>query len=84
MGLLCLIYLVAALRINVVFVVIFATLVVAFGVLAGAYWQLAQANAAQGSQLLVVSSQHIQVLYPISRVLTDPSRWLGLSPSSLV
>ena len=55
MGLLCLIYLVAALRTNVVFVVIFATLVVAFGLLAGAYWQLAQANDAMGGQLIVVA-----------------------------
>lgn len=56
MGLLCLIYLVAALRTNVVFVIIFATLVIAFGLLAGAYWQLAEANTSQGSRLLVVSS----------------------------
>ncbi|KAG4437179.1 hypothetical protein IFR05_007335 [Cadophora sp. M221] len=39
MGLLCLIYLVCSLRTNVVFVVIFFTLVPAFGLLAGAYWQ---------------------------------------------
>jgi len=55
MGLLCLIYLVAALRTNVVFVVIFTTLVIAFCLLAGAFWQLALANSAQGSQLLVVA-----------------------------
>jgi len=55
MGLLCLIYLVASLRTNVVFVVIFATLVVAFGLLAGAYWQLAQGNATLGGNLALVS-----------------------------
>lgn len=38
MGVLCLIYLICALRTNVVFVVIFLTLVLAFGLLAGAYW----------------------------------------------
>ncbi|KAH7314300.1 hypothetical protein BKA65DRAFT_557935 [Rhexocercosporidium sp. MPI-PUGE-AT-0058] len=43
MGLLCLIYLVCALRTNVVFVIIFFTLVPAFGLLAGAYWQNALA-----------------------------------------
>jgi len=55
MGLLCLIYLIAALRTNIVFVVIFATLVPAFGLLAGAYWQLAQGNAEMGGKLVIVS-----------------------------
>ncbi|KAH7391602.1 hypothetical protein BKA64DRAFT_109651 [Cadophora sp. MPI-SDFR-AT-0126] len=43
MGLLCLIYLICSLRTNVVFVIIFFTLVPAFGLLAGAYWQNALA-----------------------------------------
>jgi succinate-acetate transporter protein len=41
MGVLCFIYLICSLRTNVVFVVIFFTLVIAFGLLAGAYWQIA-------------------------------------------
>src|ERR1700712_2792031 len=41
MGVLCFIYLLCALRTNVIFVVIFFTLVCAFGLLAGTYWQLA-------------------------------------------
>lgn len=41
MGLLCLIYLVCSLRTNVAFVIIFFTLVIAFSLLAGAYWQTA-------------------------------------------
>ena len=45
MGVLCLVYLVCSLRTNVVFVVIFFTLVVAFGLLAGAYWQNANSIA---------------------------------------
>lgn len=45
MGVLCLIYLVCSLRTNVVFVVIFFTLVIAFGLLAGAYWQNANSIA---------------------------------------
>jgi len=45
MGVLCLIYLVCSLRTNVVFVVIFFTLVNAFGILSGVYWQLANAYA---------------------------------------
>jgi succinate-acetate transporter protein len=45
MGVLCLIYLVCSLRTNIVFVVIFFTLVCAFGLLAGAYWQNANSIA---------------------------------------
>jgi len=43
MGVLCFIYLICSLRTNVVFVVIFFTLVIAFSLLSGAYWQLANA-----------------------------------------
>ena len=43
MGVLCFIYLICSLRTNVVFVVIFFTLVCAFGLLAGSYWQNALA-----------------------------------------
>lgn len=41
MGLVCLIFLVCSLRTNVVFMVIFLTLVCAFSCLAAAYWNLA-------------------------------------------
>ncbi|PBP18420.1 hypothetical protein BUE80_DR010820 [Diplocarpon rosae] len=41
MAVLCVIYLVCSLRTNAVFVVIFFTLVLGFGLLAGAYWQTA-------------------------------------------
>lgn len=46
MGLLCLIYFILSLRTNVVFAIIFLTLVPAFGCLAGAYWHLALAFGA--------------------------------------
>lgn len=46
MGLLCLVYLICALRTNIIFVLIFVTLVPAFGCLAGSFWQSAQGNAA--------------------------------------
>lgn len=54
MGLLCFIYLIAALRTNIIFVVIFATLVTAFCLLAGAYWQLAEGNTGLGGKLVIV------------------------------
>lgn len=46
MGLLCLIYFILSLRTNIAFAIIFVTLVPAFGCLAGAYWQSANAFAA--------------------------------------
>lgn len=42
MGLLCLVYLIVALRTNLIFVLIFALLVPAFGCLAGVFWKAAQ------------------------------------------
>ncbi|CAC9893282.1 unnamed protein product [Aureobasidium pullulans] len=41
MGMLCLLYFICSLRTNVVFAMIFFTLVLAFGCLTGAYWNLA-------------------------------------------
>ena len=45
MGLLCFIYLICSLRTNIAFVIIFLTLVLAFGLLAGVYWETAKALA---------------------------------------
>jgi len=53
MGLLCLIYLVCSLRTNVVFVMIFTSLVVAFSLLAAAYWEVANGNVAYAGKLQV-------------------------------
>jgi succinate-acetate transporter protein len=46
MGILCLIYLICSLRTNIVFFLIFFTLVPAFGLLAGTFLNVAQGNAA--------------------------------------
>lgn len=54
MAVLCLIYLVCSLRTNVVFVVIFLTLVVAFSLLGTTYFYNAQGNAALAHRTLVV------------------------------
>jgi uncharacterized protein len=57
MGVLCLVFLICALRTNIVFVVIFLTLVIAFILLTIAYWAMAAditANAALSSRCLVV------------------------------
>ncbi|KAK5737254.1 hypothetical protein LTR17_006866 [Elasticomyces elasticus] len=55
MGVLCFIYMICSLRTNIVFFGIFATLVPAFGCLAGAYWHLAQGNAGTAGTLLVAA-----------------------------
>ncbi|GME38655.1 GPR1/FUN34/yaaH protein [Neofusicoccum parvum] len=53
MGLLCFIFLILALRTNVVFCLIFATLVVAFSCLAGGYWQMSNGNMKMSSDLII-------------------------------
>lgn len=55
MGVLCLIYMICALRTNIVFVLIFAGLVPAFGLLAGAYWHLAEGNTGTANTLIVAA-----------------------------
>jgi uncharacterized protein len=56
MGVLCFIYLICSLRTNIVFVIIFFTLVMTFGFVTGAYWALASdyaGNAGFAAKLLV-------------------------------
>ncbi|TKA22069.1 hypothetical protein B0A50_08449 [Salinomyces thailandicus] len=55
MGLLCFIYLICALRTNLVFVGIFATLCAGFGCLAGVYWYGAEADAETAEALTVAA-----------------------------
>ncbi|KAK3069532.1 hypothetical protein LTR53_012050 [Teratosphaeriaceae sp. CCFEE 6253] len=55
MGVLCFIYMICALRTNIVFFGIFFTLVLAFAFLAGAYFHLALGNSAFAGKLLVAA-----------------------------
>jgi len=55
MGLMCLIYLICALRTNLVFVAIFLGLLLTFVVLTGSYWHLAQGHADVAQQLQVAA-----------------------------
>ena len=55
MAVLCLVYMILALRTNVVFFGIFFTLVVAFSCLAGAYWHLALAYGGQAASATTAS-----------------------------
>lgn len=57
MGLLCFVYLICSVRTNIVFFLIFLSLVVAFSFLTGAYWALASdymGNAVIAHKLVVV------------------------------
>jgi len=53
MGVLCFIYLICALRTNIIFVGIFFTLVIGFGLLAGAFWQVSNGNHVLAGKLQV-------------------------------
>jgi succinate-acetate transporter protein len=53
MGVLCFVYLICSLRTNICFFVIFLTLVIAFGLLAGVYFNTSLGNAALANRLLV-------------------------------
>ena len=55
MGLLSFIYLICALRTNLVFVAIFLGLLLTFVVLTGAYWQVAQGNMLFAHKLQVAA-----------------------------
>lgn len=55
MGILCFMYLICSIRTNIAFVIVFLTLLIAFSLITGAYWLLAQdytGNAAQAAKLL--------------------------------
>ena len=55
MGIMCLIYLVCSIRTNIAFVLIFFTLVCAFGCLAGAYFQASNGNAKMAGNLTIAA-----------------------------
>ncbi|KAN0099881.1 GPR1/FUN34/yaaH family domain containing protein [Hyaloscypha variabilis] len=55
MGVLCLVFLICSLRTNIVYVVVFATLVAAFGLLTGEHFQLAVGNTDLAASLQVAA-----------------------------
>ena len=75
MGLLCFIYLICSLRTNVVFVVIFFTLVVAFGLLAGCYWQLANGIADNNNPVTMQKAHRLQVAAGAFTFVTCLAGW---------
>jgi len=75
MGVLCFIYLICSLRTNVVFVVIFFTLVIAFGLLAGAYWQLANALADNANPATLQKAHRLQVAAGAFTFVTCLAGW---------
>lgn len=53
MGVLCLVYLICAIRTNLVFVMIFFSLVCAFAMLTAAYFELGLGNATRAGSLII-------------------------------
>lgn len=51
----CFVYMIASIRTNVVFFLIFLFLVITLSLLAGSFWQLGQGNTAFGVKLQIVS-----------------------------
>lgn len=74
MGVLCLIYLVCSLRTNIVFVVIFFTLVCAFGLLAGVYWQTANSIANNDPSALALAGR-LQIAAGAFTFVTSMAGW---------
>lgn len=66
MAVLMVIYMVCATRINVVFFLIFAALIVFFSLLAAGYWRLGLGDAVIGNRLMVVSIFALPYLPPVS------------------
>jgi succinate-acetate transporter protein len=76
MGVLCFIYLVCSLRTNVVFVVIFFTLVLAFSLLTGAYWYNARALAATPPDAsLLHHASNLQIAAGACTFVTSMAGW---------
>ncbi|KAE9363150.1 hypothetical protein N431DRAFT_357090 [Stipitochalara longipes BDJ] len=75
MGVLCFIYLICSLRTNVVFVVIFFTLVIAFGLLSGAYWQIANALGDGGDPATLALAHRLQVAAGAFTFVTSMAGW---------
>jgi uncharacterized protein len=74
MGLLCFIYLICSLRTNVVFVVIFFTLVLAFGLLAGTYWQNANGIANKDAAAIALAGR-LQIAAGACAFVTSMAGW---------
>lgn len=68
MAVLMLIFMICATRINVVFTLIFLSLLMVFLLLSGAYWELGQGNAAVGDRCVKVSIN--PNLYDLLSILT--------------
>jgi succinate-acetate transporter protein len=74
MGVLCFIYLICSLRTNIVFVVIFFTLVLAFSLLAGAYWQNANAIG-NGDASAAALAGRLQIAAGACTFVTSMAGW---------
>ena len=70
MGVLCFLYMILALRTNLIFFLIFMTLVPAFGLLAAAYW-----NLAKGTPAAAASAKTYTIAAGALTFVTDMLGW---------
>lgn len=76
MGLLCLVYLICSLRTNIVFVIIFFSLVIAFSLLAATYWYNAKALASTPPDASTLAYAHrLQVAAGAVVFVTSLAGW---------
>jgi len=74
MGVLCFIYLICSLRTNIVFVVIFFTLVLAFSLLAAAYWYNAHAIGSGDASAAALAGR-LQIAAGACTFVTSMAGW---------
>lgn len=74
MAVLCLIYLVCSLRTNVVFVIIFFTLVVAFSLLTSVYWHTANGIGSKDATQLALANR-LQIAAGATLFVTSLAGW---------
>lgn len=74
MGVLCVVYLICSLRTNVVFVVIFFTLVLGFSLLSAAYWHTASSIANNNASQLALAGR-VQIAAGACLFVTSMAGW---------
>lgn len=70
----CLIYLICSLRTNIVFVIIFLSLVIGFSLLSGSYWQMANGIGEENASALALGHR-LQVGAGASYFVTSLTGW---------
>lgn len=76
MAVLMLIFLVCATRTNIIYTLIFLSLLLVFLLLSSAYWQLGDGNGGLGDRCIKVHI-HSYIIHPLPREMLIPFRFSG-------